>query len=142
MLISMADFVAKHHIKLKFLVVGIWNTIFGYLIFIGFDSLFAHLLSKRYDAYMSAAVLSNILAIINAYIFHKYITFKSEIKGTGIILEFFRFSTTYLITFCLSLLLLPLFVEIMNVTPKIAAGFVILCGTVISYFGHSKFSFN
>ena len=135
-------FVAKHHVKLKFLVVGFWNTIFGYLVFIGFYSLFAHVLSKPYAAYMSAAVLSNILAIINAYIFHKFITFKSKIEGKGIILEFFRFSTTYLVTFCLSLILLPFFVEIKHMTPKIAAVFVILCCTVISYLGHSKFSFH
>jgi putative flippase GtrA len=142
MLISMADFVVKHHVKLRFLIVGIWNTIFGYLVFIGFDSLFTHLLSKRYAAYMSAAVLLNILAIINAYIFHKYITFRSGIKGIGILFEFFRFSTTYLVTFCLSLILLPFFVEITYMTPKIAAAFVILCCTVISYLGHSKFSFH
>jgi putative flippase GtrA len=134
-------FVAKHHVKLKFLIVGFWNTIFGYLVFIGFDSLFTPLFSKPYAAYMSAAVLSNILAIINAYIFHKYITFKSEIKGIGVLFEFFRFSTTYLITFCLSLVLLPFFVEITHMTPKIAAAFVILCCTVISYLGHSRFSF-
>lgn len=122
-------------------MAGFWNTIFGYLLFIGFDSLFASLFSKRYVAYMSAIVLSNILAIINAYIFHKFITFKSKIKGIGIIFEFFKFSTTYLITFCLSLALLPLFVEIMKVTPKIAGALVILCCTGISYFGHTKFSF-
>ena len=122
-------------------MVGIWNTVFGYLVFIGFDLLFAPLFSQRYVAYMSAAVLSNILAIINAYIFHKYITFKSKIKGIGVLFEFLKFSTTYLVTFCLSLLILPLFVEILNVTPKIAGALVIFCCTVISYVGHSKFSF-
>jgi putative flippase GtrA len=137
----MADFMAKHQTKLRFLMVGIWNTFFGYLVFIGLDSLFILLCSQRYFAYMSAAVLSNILAIINAYIFHKYVTFKSRIKGIGIIFEFFKFSTTYLVTFCLSLMILPLFVEILGVTPKIAGGLVICCCTVISYVGHSKFSF-
>jgi putative flippase GtrA len=139
--VPMAGFMAKHQIKLRFLMVGIWNTVFGYLVFIGFDSLFAPLFSQRYVAYMSAAVLSNVLAIINAYIFHKYITFKSRIKGIGVLFEFLKFSTTYLITFCLSLLILPLFVEVLNVTPKIAGGLVIICCTVISYVGHSKFSF-
>lgn len=137
----MAGFMAKHQIKLRFLMVGIWNTFFGYLVFVGFDSLFTPFFSQRYVAYMSAAVFSNILAIINAYIFHKYVTFKSRIKGIGIIFEFFKFSTTYLITFCLSLLILPLFVEILNVTPKIAGALVIFCCTVISYVGHSKFTF-
>lgn len=134
-------FIAKNQVKCKFLIVGIWNTIFGYLVFIGFDSLFTPLFSQRYIAYMSAAVLSNLLAIVNAYIFHKYITFKSSINGIGIIFEFFKFSTTYLATFCLSLVILPFFVEVLNVAPKIAGALVILSCTVISYVGHSKFSF-
>ena len=68
---------ARHYVKVNFLMVGLWNTIFGYLVFIGFDSLFTHFFSKQYVPYMSAAVLSNIIAIINAYIFHRYVTFKS-----------------------------------------------------------------
>ena len=137
----MTGFMAKHQIKLRFLMVGIWNTVFGYLVFVGFDSLFTPLFSRRYVAYMSAVVLSNILAIINAYIFHKYITFKSRIKGIGVVFEFLKFSTTYLVAFCLSLLILPIFVEILNITPELAGALVIFCCTVISYVGHSKFSF-
>jgi len=132
---------AKHHVKVKFLLVGIWNTIFGYLVFIFLNAFFAACFSKRFIAYMSALVLSNALSIINAYIFHKYVTFKSTIKGAGILFEFLKFSTTYLVTFCLSLALLPFFVEVMNVTPQIAGALVILCCTVISYLGHSRFSF-
>ena len=55
--------------------------------------------------------------------------------------QYYAKVSTYLITFCVSLLFLPFFVEIMNVKPKIAGALVILCCTVISYFGHSKFSF-
>lgn len=130
-----------HQKKVRFLLVGLWNTVFGYLVFIGLDSLFTGLFSRRYVAYMSAAVFSNILAIINAYIFHKYITFRSKVRGLGIISEFFRFSTTYLVTFILGLLLLPLSVEILNIAPKIAAALLILLFTGISYLGHMKFSF-
>jgi len=136
-----AEFIAKNHVKIKFLIVGVWNTIFGYLAFVGFDILFTSFFTKRYVAYMSAAILSNVLAIINAYIFHKNITFKSKVKGVGIFYEFLKFSTTYLVTFCLSLILLPLFVEFLNMDPKIAAAAVILCCTIISYLGHSRFSF-
>ena len=134
-------FSAKQQVKLRFLLVGIWNTIFGYLVFIGLDTLFSGLFSRRYVAYMSAAVFSNILAIINAYIFHKYITFRSKVRGVGIIGEFFRFSTTYLVTFILGLLLLPFSVEVLNITPKIAAALLIVLFTGISYWGHMKFSF-
>ena len=141
MRLPIKEFITKHNVKTKFLMVGLWNTVFGYFVFIGFDYVFESFFSKRYIAYMSAAVLSNIIAIINAYVFHKFVTFKSRIKGIGIIFEFFRFSTTYLITFCLSLILLPFLAEIMNMTTRIAGAIVILCCTIISYLGHSKFSF-
>lgn len=134
-------FAAKHQVKLRFLLVGVWNTIFGYLAFIAIDSLFANIFSRRYLAYMSAAVISNILAITNAYIFHKYITFKSRVRGMAIIMEFLRFSTTYLITFTLGLFLLPFLVEVLNLAPKIAAAFLVVLFTGISYLGHMKFSF-
>ena len=86
-------------------------------------------------------ILGNIIAIVNAYVFHKYVTFKSPVKGKGIVLEFTRFCMTYLVTFCVSLVLLPLFVEAGGIDPKLAGGVVILLCTAISYLGHSRFSF-
>jgi len=59
---------------MRFVLVGVWNTIFGYLVFVAYDYFIERFFSPRYVAYMSAAVMSNILAIINAYIFHKHIT--------------------------------------------------------------------
>ncbi|NQT03087.1 MAG: GtrA family protein [Planctomycetes bacterium] len=96
----------KHQVKAQYVLVGVWNTIFGYGIFCLFDTLFAWLLSSRSRAYISAMVLAQILAVVNVYICHKYITSRSEERGKAIIAEFFRFSTTYVITFCLSLPLL------------------------------------
>lgn len=135
------EFINKNNTKVKFVLVGIWNTIFGYLVFFILDIFFESLFIKRYYAYMSAMMLGQIIATINAFIFHKYITFKSKVKGKGIIAEFFRFCLTYIVTFCLSLILLPFFVEIIKIQPKISAAIVILICTVISYIGHSRFSF-
>ena len=138
---SLAEFKTRHQVKAKFVLVGIWNTIFGYGIFCLFDTLFAWLFSTRSAAYMCAMVLAQMLAVINAYIGHKYITFKSEAKGRAIIAEFFRFSATYVVTFCLSLALLPALVEIGHIPPKISAAIIILICMGISYLGHSRFSF-
>ena len=138
---SFAASKTKHQVKAKFIIVGIWNGIFGYGVFCLFDTLFAWLFSTRSVAYMCAMVLAQVLAVINAYIFHKYITFQSEAKGKAIIAEFFRFSTTYVGTFCLGLVLLPAFVEIGHISPKISGAIVMLTCAVITYFGHSRFSF-
>jgi putative flippase GtrA len=132
---------AKHKVKFKFLLTGIWNTIFGYLVFVGLDTLFAHLAARRYVAYMAAMVLSNIIATTNAFIFHKYLTFRSDAAGWYLLMEFLRFVTTYLFSFVLSLALMPLLVELAGLAPKVAAAAVILICTIVSYVGHSRFSF-
>lgn len=137
----LSDLLSRHNIKVKFILVGIWNTIFGYLVFCGLDTLFEHLFSPRYVAYMSAMVVGQVISVINAYIFHKYVTFKSEAKGVEIVKEFLRFSATYAFTFGLSLLMMPFFVEGFDIKPKIAAAIIILICTVVSYLGHSRFSF-
>jgi putative flippase GtrA len=116
------DVIKVHEVKIKFLIVGIWNTVFGYAVFVGLDLLFTQFFEKRYAAYMLAAVLSNILAIFNAYIFHKFITFRSPVRGLAIIPEFLRFFSMYLFSFFL--------------------GLVIPITTIICYLGHSRFSFN
>jgi putative flippase GtrA len=135
------EILIKHWIKVKFVLVGVWNTIFGYLVYIALDIVFDRLFSKRYAAYMSAAILSNILSITNAFIFHKYVTFKSNVKGFGIIIEYIRFTSTSLSIFFLGLLILPIFVEILHIDPKISGALVIPITIIVSYFGHAKFSF-
>jgi putative flippase GtrA len=131
----------RHQIKIRFLLVGAWNTIFGYLVFVGLDYLFNLIFSLRYVAYMSAAVSANIIAILNAYIFHKFVTFRSPLRGLAIIPEFVRFFSMYLFSFFLGLVLLPVFVELFHLDPKIAGALLIPITVIISYLGHSRFSF-
>ena len=128
--------------KVRFILVGIWNTFFGYFLFFFLDIYFENLFLIRYHAYMLAMVLGQIIATVNAFIFHRYFTFRSNTTGKDIIFEFFRFCLTYVITFSLSLLLLPSIVEIFNIHPRISGAIVTLITTLVSYFGHSRFSFN
>ena len=135
------DLWLNHQKKIRFLLVGVWNTIFGYLVFVGLDYLFNLFCSPRYVAYMSAAVLANIIAILNAYIFHKFVTFRSPLRGLAMIPEFVRFFSMYLFSFFLGLVLLPVFVELFHLDPKIAGALLIPITVIISYLGHSRFSF-
>jgi putative flippase GtrA len=93
-------------------------------------------------AYLVASLVANILAVTNAYIFHKFVTFQSRVQGKNILIEFVRFSSTYIFTIILGLILLPIFVEVLFMDPKIAAAVIIPITTLVSYFGHSRFSFN
>lgn len=127
--------------KAKFVLVGIWTTIFGYLAFIGLDFWLSRVFDTRYMAYMTSIVIANIVSIANAYVFHKYFTFRSRERGKALAIEFIRFCATYAVTFILNLFLLPIFVEIGRITPRAAAALAIPICTVISYLGHSRFSF-
>lgn len=126
----------------RFILVGIWNTIFGYGLFFCLDTLFAYIIRPDYLAYMSAMVVSQVISILNAYLFHKIVTFRSAVGGWGMVAEFFRFSTTYALTFGISLVLLPLLVEIFHLIPKVAGLIITLVCAGLSYVGHSRFSFS
>ena len=141
MRISWENLWQKHQIKIRFFFIGVWNTIFGYLVYISLDYLFTFVFQKRYLAYMTAAVLANIIATISAFLFHKHITFKSTVRGKGVIIEFFKFYSMYTVTNILGFALLPFFVEVLKIDPKIAGALLIPIVAIISYFGHSRFSF-
>jgi putative flippase GtrA len=128
-------------VEVRFLAVGILNTVFGYVIFLSLYTLGSAVFQKRYIAYMAAIILSNVIATIIAFVLHKYVTFRSPARGRKIPIEFLKFCTTYLVTFFLSIILLPVLVEVGKTSPKIAAAFVIIICTIISYLGHSRFSF-
>jgi putative flippase GtrA len=130
-----------HQIKIRFFFIGIWNTIFGYITYVGLDYLFTFVFQKRYVAYMMAAILSNIIATTSAFLFHKHITFKSTVRGKGVVIEYFKFYSMYTVTNVLSLALLPFFVEVLKIDPKIAGALLIPVIAIVSYFGHSRFSF-
>lgn len=131
----------EHQVKIRFFFIGVWNTIFGYLVYISLDYLLAFVFQKRYVAYMTAAIVSNIIATISAFLFHKHITFKSTVKGIGVLIEFIKFYSTYTATTILGFALLPFFVEVLKIDPKISGALLIPIVAIVSYFGHSRFSF-
>ena len=131
----------KHKIKIKFLFVGGWNTLFGFLVFILFYKIAGKIFKVDYFAYTTAQIIGTILSIINAYIFHKHITFQSKAKGKNMLIEFLKFSTTYVVLFLLGLIIMPFLVEVLKIKPIPSA---ICLNTIVifsSYFGHSRFSF-
>ncbi len=136
-----ASLFAKYSVQIKFVLNGTWNTLFAILIFMGLNSMFAHLFDRRYIAYMSAYALTNILSIMNAFVFHKYLTFRSRAKGLRLVTEFIRFFCTYAFVFTLAMALFPVLVEGFHITPNIANVIGIFISMAVSYFAHSRFSF-
>ena len=134
-------FLKNYKLQIKFILVGAWNTVFGYLLFFSLDIIFEKIFENRQIAYMTAIFLGQIISIISAFFLHKYLTFNSYKKGKEAIIEFFKFCMTYAFVFILNLIFLPIIVEFLNIHPRVAALIIIIFSSVISFYGHLKFSF-
>ncbi len=139
---NLYQYFTRHRTKIKFLLVGVWNTVFGFAVFVGLYEIFKRVFNIDYFAYTTAQVIGNILAIINAYICHKYITFRSAARGKKMVLEFLRFSATYVVVFFLGLILMPFLVEILKINAIVSSVILNVIIVLTSYIAHSRFSFH
>ena len=119
--------------QVLYLVVGGWNTVFGY----GAWALMQYLLGG-YLHYLVVIVLAWPIAVLNAYLGYRYIVFRS--RGP-VLRELPRFSLVYLVTLVVNLALLPIALRVLPfsiyVVQALFTGVVVVC----SYLGHKYFSF-
>jgi putative flippase GtrA len=133
----------------KFVLIGVWNTIFGISAFFILYHLF-----NQYCNYMILVIIANILSITNAYILYKLFVFKT--RG-NYLREYLRFYVVYGLVFSVSILLFPVFMEfvfpflqkhlpnyynVFQYKAYLSQLCIVSITMFISYFGHDKFSFN
>ncbi|MFZ0515546.1 MAG: GtrA family protein [Acidobacteriaceae bacterium] len=126
----------------RYLMVGAWNTVFGYSLY----ALFTALLMPRVRfGYIYASVASNLIAITVAYFCYKIFIFKTRGNYWA---EWMRCILVYGSALLPGLLLLPVLVEGLHYGCHLGrsapyVGGVLWTGmTVIySFFGHKNFSF-
>jgi putative flippase GtrA len=126
----------------RYLMVGLWNTAFGYSLY----ALFTVLLTPRLRfAYLYASVFSNLIAITVAYFGYKFFVFKT--RGNYLV-EWFRCILVYGSGILPGLVILPLLVEALHYCFNLGRGAPYIAGalwtglTVIySFLGHKHFSF-
>jgi len=119
--------------KVDYLLVGGWNTVFGYLVFL---ALYYLLAGKVH--YLILLVISNILSITNAYVGYKIFVFKTQ---GDYLREYLRFYVVYGAALALNFVLLPLCVELLRLSPPVAQGGLTFVNVLFSYAGHKNFSF-
>jgi putative flippase GtrA len=122
-----------HREQLLYLVIGGWNTVFGY----GVWALMQYLLGG-YLPYLVVLVLAWPINVLNAYLGYRNVVFRS--RGP-VLKELPRFSLVYLVTLVVNLALLPVALRVMPfniyVVQALFTGVVVVC----SYLGHRYFSF-
>ncbi len=120
--------------KIRYLAVGIWNTIFPYIVFT-----FLYYITNGKLHYVIILVICQVLGLTNAYICYKFLVFKT--KG-NVVREYLRFYVVYGATFILNLVLISLFVELLGINPVLSQGIIAIIIVAIAYFGHNRFSFS
>lgn len=123
----------EHRQVTTYLIAGGYNTVFGFLVFAGL-----YLLLEDQLHYLIIAGISWIIAITNSFLVYRYLVFKS----TGnILIEYLKIYVVYGLSVVLNIVLLTLLVELLHLHPIIAQFFLIGATVIISYFGHSRFTF-
>jgi putative flippase GtrA len=115
--------------EVRFLIVGVINTVVGYALFALFLLVFGYLASL----YLSYAV-----AVTLAFVLHRRFTFR--VRG-NVLVDFVRFVGVYVVSLAVNSVVLPVLVELVGLHPLIAQGIALVITTLISYVGHKWFSF-
>ena len=126
-------FLAPHGEKLQYLVVGAFNTAFGYAVWAALYALLSHRVG-----YAPILVVSYAIAIANAYLWYRFVVFRSH---DSVWRELPRFSTVYVATMLVNLIVFPIAVRRLPLNAyAIQAAFT--AGVVVaSYVAHKNFSF-
>ena len=127
---------------IRYLLVGGWNTAFGYGAFAVLNYLLTGVIPYPY---MVANVLANVVSITVAYFGYKFLVFKT--KG-NYWREYLRTYLVYGASCLASLAMLPVAVVLVGLVvpnralvPYIAQAIILPVIVASSYFGHKKFSF-
>jgi putative flippase GtrA len=126
----------------RYIVVGGFNTVFGYGVFALLNWAFRGLGSY---SYMYAAVLANVIAISVAFLGYKWFVFRT--RGNYLI-EWIRCFGVYGGSALIGLVALPILVPILRhvlhrpeQAPYIAGALSTIMTVLSSFFGHKNFSF-
>ena len=117
----------------RFGLVGIVNTAFGYGLFVALELSFG-----RVMYYLVILVLSNLVGIVQAYALQRWLVFRFT---GGWWAGLLRFSTVYLVAFFVNLALLPLLVEVAHVSVIPAQGIALVIQALGTYVAHRLFTF-
>ncbi len=126
----------------RYLVVGAWNTLFGYGTFALFTALLTPVLPH---GYVVAMLLSGLLNITVSYLGYKWFVFKT--KG-NYLREWMRCVAVYSSGIILGACLLPVVVYILRhatrfqtAAPYLGGALLTALGVLYNFLGNKKFSF-
>jgi putative flippase GtrA len=118
--------------RVRYLVVGGWNTLFGYLVYVALVTLFGR------AAYVWMLVPATVVGITQNFFVYKYLVFQT--RG-GHFREYLKFYVVYGPVLLVNLFALPFLVRVTGLDPRIAQGAFAVIAVVVTYLGNKYFTF-
>lgn len=118
---------------LRFVAVGAWNTVFGYLSFAVLQ-----LLIGDQVGYMVVLGLAWIVNILQNYLTYRYLVFKVEGHWFR---DLARFSVVYAGAIAFNVVALPVGVDVLGLPVLVAQGLVTVIVVAASFVAHRGYSF-
>ena len=119
--------------QVLYLLVGGWNTVFGYGVWAAMQFLLGGFLH-----YLVIVVLSWPIAVLNAYLGYRYIVFRSD---GPVLRELPRFSLIYFVMLIVNLVLLPIALSVLPFSIYGVQAALTVIVIVSSYLAHKYYSF-
>ena len=119
--------------KTMYLVVGFYNTIFGYLTFVSIFYFFSPTIN--YSFLLAACY---IISAINNFFLYRYFVFK---VAENILKDLFRFTLVNIFIYIINLLLFSLLYEIVHLNVYLAQALIINLIIILGYFLNKNVSF-
>ena len=124
----------QHQVKIRFLLAGFLNTVFG----LGtFPALYFMLATFKLH-YLIILAISQVICITFAFLTNKFLVFRTKGNYIPEILKFITFHLSY---FIVNLFALPVLVELFHLGPVIAQSLFAILVIASSYFWHSRITF-
>ena len=120
--------------KIRFLLVGGWNTVFAVTLF--------SLILELFQNYKIALVISHIISVFHTFINLRFFVFRANLKhDKNFWKEYFKVNIVYLFYFIFNFAFLWFFVEFLNIKPIISQIIITCLLLVFSYFSNKHFTF-
>lgn len=119
--------------EIRYLVAGLWNTIFGYMVGIVIYNMF-----NEYIGIIIIGIITSILSITMAFLTYKLFVFRTNGNWWA---EYLRAYLVYGFTSALSVAILWVLVDFMNLPFWLGQGIAIGLTIIFSYVSHARFTF-
>jgi putative flippase GtrA len=132
---------------IRYLLVGVWNTLFAYALYSGFVFFYGRFLPHRYLplTVVLASASAKPIGITMAFLCYKHFVFRTH---GNYLREWLRCFAVYGVGMLPELIALPILTHLLlrfafthRPAPYLAGAIITVFTATLSYFGHKKFSF-